>query len=115
MVESHIPMSKRFRSSIEDDLDQSEHNNSKISPQSHSTMLQLTGKFSIAMDLWADISSPDFEPINNSTIDDIVWGGLTDEEMIDYSKLDDIIWGGVTDEEMNKFWDTLPKKYGGLM
>ena len=96
MFDSNLPEPKRCRISIDDDLDSSEHNCSMVSPQSYSTMLHLTGKFSVAMDLWTDFPSLDVEPINKSVVGDV-------------------IWDGVTDEEMSKFWDTLPKKYGGLM
>lgn len=96
MVDHDLPEPKRPRITTENGPDSYEHKESMISPRSSSMMLQLTGQFSVAMDLWTDFPSPDIESINDNV-------------------LVDIIWGGVTDEEMNKFWDTLPKKYGGLM
>lgn len=96
VVGSGLPEPKRCRISIDDNLDSSEHNYPMVSPQSQSTMMHLTGKFSVAMDLWTDIPSLNVELITKSAVSDV-------------------IWDGVTDEEMNRFWDTLPKKYGGLM
>ena len=90
-----MPQPKRCRTSVESDPDSPEHNNT-MSPRSHSTITQLTGNFCMAMDLWTDCPNLGGESIKNSP-------------------LGDVILVEVTDEEMNKFWDTLPKKYGGLM
>ena len=62
-----------------------------------STVSQLTGNFSLAMDLWDEAMVSDVPP---TTVNDSAF---------------DLILFEVTDEEMNKFWDTLPKEFGGLM
>ena len=59
-------------------------------------MVQLTGQFSVVMNLWTD-----FPTLDGESIDDDEFG--------------DLILTEVTDDEMNKFWDTLPKEFGGLM
>lgn len=91
-----MPKPKRFRNSFEKDFGSPSSKDVMISPQSQSTMMQLTGQFSVVMDLWTDFPT-------------------LDVESIDDDELDDILLAEVTDEEMNKFWDTLPKEYGGLM
>lgn len=60
-------------------------------------MNQLTGNFSLAMDLWNDAPVLDHQP------------------RIDDHSCEDLFLVEVTDEEMNKFWDTLPKEFGGLL
>ena len=60
-------------------------------------MAQLVGNFAMALDLWVDSSSIDGE-INN----------------IDNS-LDSLYLVLITDDEMNKFCDTLPRDFGGLV
>ena len=62
-----------------------------------STVSQLTGNFSLAMDLWDEAMVSDVPPTT------------------DNDSAFDLILVEVTDEEMNKFWDTLPKEFGGLM
>ena len=73
------------------------HDNQTVSTVAESTLDQLTGNFSVAMDLWTDESDLNLQSKN------------------DDKSASDLFLVEVTDEEMNKFWDTLPKEFGGLM
>ena len=61
------------------------------------TMTHLVGNFAMALDLWVDSSSLDGEmnSIDNS--------------------LNSLYLVSITDDEMNRFWDTLPRDFGGLV
>lgn len=90
---------KRRRLSIdaENDSELSDIADQTLSTVLDSNVAQLTGNFSLAMDLWDDTTVSDVPP---TTDDDSAIGLFLTE---------------VTDEEMNQFWDTLPKEFGGLI
>ncbi|CAF1171737.1 unnamed protein product [Adineta ricciae] len=99
IFEEMVPDAKRRRFWInsERDAEASKVDNMEFSSHADPAMAQLAGKFSLSMDLWSNTAVDDFQ----STVDD--------------DSCDGIFLVEVTDEEMNKFWDTLPKEFGGFM